>query len=98
MIKKSIKKEVLKYVEDNELIYYQTALAYEANDEIDKAISNLLKCVSVNDKFPLGYKRLGMLFLARGEKEDAREYYQDYLSFDIPQEEKDKIQVILDRL
>jgi hypothetical protein len=39
-----------------------------------------------------------MLFLARGEKEDAREYYQDYLSFDIPQEEKDKIQVILDRI
>ena len=90
--------EVLKYIEDNELIYYQTALAYEANDEIDKAISNLLKSIAVNDKFPLGYKRLGMLFLARGSKEDAKEYYNDYLKFDIPQEEKEKIKNIIERL
>lgn len=90
--------EVLKYIEDNELIFYQTALAYEANDEIDKAISNLLKSISVNDKFPLGYKRLGMLFMARGDKEDAKEYYQDYMNFDIPEEEKEQIQKILDRL
>ncbi len=89
--------EVLKYIEDNELIFYQTALAYEANDEIDKAISNLLKSISVNDKFPLGYKRLGMLFAARGDIEDAKEYYGEYLNFDIPTEEKEKIQKILER-
>ena len=80
--------EVLKYIEDNELIFYQTALAYEANDEIDKAISNLLKSIAVNDKFPLGYKRLGMLFVRRGDIADAKEYYEEYLKFDIPQEEK----------
>lgn len=90
--------EVLKYIEDNELIYYQTALAYEANDEIDKAISNLLKSISVNEKFPLGYKRLGMLFMARGENQDAKEYFEEYLNFDVPQEEKEKIKSILERL
>lgn len=90
--------EVLNYIEDNELIFYQTALAYEANDEIDKAISNLLKSIAVNDKFPLGYKRLGMLFMARGDMEDAKEYYEEYLKFDIPQEEKEQIQNILNRL
>lgn len=90
--------EVLNYIEDNELIFYQTALAYEANDEIDKAISNLLKSIAVNDKFPLGYKRLGMLFMARGDMEDAKEYYEGYLKFDIPQEEKEQIQNILNRL
>ena len=86
------------YFEDNELIYYQTALAYEANDEVDKAVSNLLKSISVNEKFPLGYKRLGMLFMARGENEDAKEYFNEYLGFDIPLEEKEKIQKIIDRL
>ena len=90
--------EVLNYIEDNELIFYQTALAYEANDEIDKAISNLLKSIAVNDKFPLGYKRLGMLFMARGDMEDAKEYYEEYLKFDIPHEEKEQIQNILNRL
>ena len=60
--------------------------------------SNLLKCIAVNDKFPLGYKRLGMLFLARGDQQDAKEYYQDYLNFDIPNEEKEKIQQILERI
>ena len=90
--------EVLNYIEDNELIFYQTALAYEANDEIDKAISNLLKSIAVNDKFPLAYKRLGMLFMARGDMDDAKEYYEEYLKFDIPQEEKEQIQNILNRL
>lgn len=90
--------EVLQYVENNELIYYQTALAYDANDEIDKAISNYLKCNAVNDKFPLAYKRLGMLFMARQELEDAKEYFEGYLGFDIPQEEKDQIKKIMERL
>ena len=90
--------EVLKYIEDNELIFYQAALAYEANDEIDKAISNHLKAVAVNDKFPLAYKRLGMLFMARGDKDDAKEYFEEYINFDVPQEEKDSIKKIIERL
>ena len=90
--------EVLKYIEDNELIFYQAALAYEANDEIDKAISNHLKAIAVNDKFPLAYKRLGMLFMARGDKNDAKEYFEEYINFDVPQEEKDNIKKIIERL
>lgn len=90
--------EVLNYVTDNELIFYQTALAYEANDELDKAISNYLKSIAVNDKFPIAYKRLGMLFMARGDKQDAKEYFENYVNFDVPKEEKDQIQKIIDRL
>ena len=41
---------------------------------------------------------LGMLFMARGENEDAKEYFNEYLGFDIPLEEKEKIQKIIDRL
>lgn len=90
--------EVLQYIQENELIFYQTALAYEANDELDKAVSNHLKAIAVNDKFPLSYKRLGMLFMARGDNDDAREYFEEYINFDVPQEEKDNIKKILERL
>ena len=70
----------------------------EANDEVDKAISNHLKAISVNSDFVHSYKNLGVLFLARGEKEDAKEYFEDYMKFDIPQEEKDTISGILKKL
>ena len=36
--------------------------------------------------------------MARGDIEDAAEYFDDYLSFDIPKEEKDKINKITERL
>ena len=36
--------------------------------------------------------------MARGDKNDAIEYFEDYIKFDIPQEEKDNIQKIIDRL
>ena len=90
--------KVLEYVDTNPLIYYNVALAYEANDEVDKAISNHLKAISVNPDFVHSYKNLGVLFLARGEQQDAKEYFEDYLKFDIPQEEKDTISKILKKL
>ena len=89
---------ILEYKDQNELIYFYLAQAYEANDELDKAISNYLKSTAVNDKFHPAYKKLGMLFMARGDKNDAIEYFEDYIKFDITQEEKDNIQKIIDRL
>lgn len=89
---------VLEYVDNNPLIYYNVALAYEANDEIDKAISNHLKAIAINDKFAHSYKNLGVLFLSRGEKEDAKEYFEEYLKFNLPEEEKETIEHILKKL
>ena len=89
---------VITYQENNELLYYALAQAYEANNEIDKAISNYLKAIAVNDKFTLAYKKVGVLFLARNDYEDAIEYFEDYLNFDIPQEEKDSVEKLVERI
>lgn len=89
---------VLEFVDNNALIYYNIALAYESNDEVDKAISNHLKAISVNPDFVHSYKNLGVLFLARGEKADAKEYFEEYVKFDIPQEEKENITNLIKRL
>jgi len=84
--------------QNSELLYYALAQAYEANNEIDKAISNYLKAIAVNDKFLLAYKKVGILFLARSDYEDAIEYFENYLDFDIPDEEKESIQKLIDRV
>ena len=89
---------VIEYQENNELLYYALAQAYEGNNEIDKAISNYLKSIAVNDKFVLAYKKVGILFLARNDYEDAIEYFEDYISFDIPDEEKDSVQKLIERI
>ncbi len=89
---------VLEYKQDNELIYYYLAEAYQANDEIDKAISNFLKSIATNNKFTLAYKKVAILFMARGDYEDAIEYLEDYLNFDIPQEEKDGVNKLVEGL
>ncbi len=89
---------VLEYKEDNEWIYYYLAEAYQANDEIDKAISNFLKAIATNNKFPICYKKVAILFMARGDYEDAIEYLEDYLNFDIPQEEKDNVNKLISNI
>ena len=89
---------VLEYKQDNELIYYYLAEAYHANDEIDKAISNFLKSIATNSKFTLAYKKVAILFMARGDYADAIEYLEDYLNFDIPQEEKDGVNKLIDSI
>ena len=58
----------------------------------------LIKAITVNEKFPLSYKRLGMLYMTRGEFEDAVEYFEDYLKFDLPQEEKTAIKKNIESL
>ncbi len=86
---------VLEFKQDNEWIYFYLAEAYQANDEIDKALSNFLKAIATNNKFPLAYKKTAILFMARGDYEDALEYFEDYLNFDIPQEEKDNVNKLI---
>lgn len=89
---------VLEYVQNNALIYYYLGQAYEANDEIDKAISNHLKALTINQQFHPAYKKLGILFMARGDYADAKEYLEDYLKLDIPQEEINNTNKILERI
>ena len=76
---------VTEYRQDSDLLFYSLAQAYEANNEIDKAISNYLKKVAI-------------LFMARNDFEDAIEYFEDYSKFDIPQEEKDSVAKLIERI
>ena len=89
---------VTEYRQDSELLFYSLAQAYEANNEIDKAISNYLKSIAVNDKFTLAYKKVAVLFMARNDFEDAIEYFEEYSSFSIPQEEKDSVKTLIERI
>ncbi|MBQ8887532.1 MAG: tetratricopeptide repeat protein [Candidatus Gastranaerophilales bacterium] len=89
---------VLEKVTENAVLYYQTAIAYEANDNVDKAISNHLKAISCNENFHPSYKKLGILFMARNDNESAIEYFQDYLNFDLPEDEKKNIKDLIDRI
>lgn len=91
-------KNVLEYKSENPLIYYYLGEAYEANDEIDKALSNYLKAIARNEAFSPAYKKAGILFLARGDYEDAIEYFEDYIDLDIPEEEKGKIRELIERI
>ena len=89
---------VLEYKEDNEFIYYYLGQAYEANNEVDKAVSNYLKSTAVNTKFALPYKKLGILFLAREDFEDAIEFFEDYINLDVPDEEKESVTKLIERI
>lgn len=82
----------------NHLIYFMLGEAYQADDQIDKAIGAYLKALMLNEKFPLAYKKLGIFFLGRGDKVSAQEYFEDYLKLDIPENEKESIVKILDRI
>lgn len=89
---------VLEYKNENPWIYYYLGEAYEANDEIDKALSNYLKAIAHNDSFSPAYKKAAILFLARGDYDDAVEYFEDYMNLDIPQEEVEKIKELIERI
>ena len=82
----------------NHLLYYMLGEAYQADEQVDKAIGAYLKATMLNEKFPLPYKKLGILFLGRGDKTSAIEYFEDYLELDIPQEEKEQAQQVLNRI
>lgn len=86
---------VLEKRDDNAIFFYRTGLAYEACDNIDKALSNYLKAIAVDNFMPQPYKKAAVMFLAQGDKESSIEYLNDYLKFDLPKEEKDDIKAIL---
>lgn len=89
---------VLEYKSENPWIYYYLGEAYESNDEIDKAISNFLKAIARNEAFSPAYKKVAILFLARGDYEDALEYFEDYMNLDIAKEEIEKIKELVERI
>lgn len=80
------------------LLYFMLGEAYQADEQIDKAIGAYLKAIAVNENFPFAYKKLGMLFMAIGDKESAKEYFEDYLNLDIAEDEKESIRKILERI
>ena len=82
----------------NHLIYYMLGEAYQADNQIDRAIGAYLKSIMLSEKFPLPYKKLGILFMGRKDNLSAIEYFEDYLDLDIPQDEKDQVKNILERI
>lgn len=80
------------------IIYYNLGEAYECNNQLDKAIGAYLKAIVANEKFPFAYKKLGMLFMARGDMESAKEYFNDYLKLDIAKDEKESVEKVLKRI
>ena len=80
------------------IIFYNLGEAYEADGQTDKAIGAYLKAITINEKFPFAYKKLGMLFMARGDMDDAIEYFEDYLKLDIAQDEKELVSNVLKRI
>jgi len=89
---------VVEYKEDNEWIYYYLGEAYQANDETDKALSNFLKCIARNNKFAPAYKKAAILYMARGDYDDALEYLEDYQNLGIHDEEKENIKKLVARI
>ena len=82
----------------NHLLYYMLGEAYQADNQIDRAIGAYLKSTMLSEKFPLPYKKLGILFMGRGDNLSAIEYFEDYLDLDIPQDEKEQVRDILKRI
>ena len=80
------------------IIYYNLGEAYECNNQLDKAIGSYLRALTVNEKFPFAYKKLGMLFMARNDMESAKEYFEDYLKLDVAQDEKESVEKVLKRI
>ena len=88
---------VLEEKEDSADIHYAAAQAYSANDDIDKAIFHLFSVISINQAYYPAYKKLGIMLLAKGEKEEAKEYFEKYIKFDLPKEEIEEIKKIINR-
>ncbi len=82
----------------NHLLYYMLGEAYQADNQIDRAIGAYLKSIMLNEKFALSYKKLGILFLGRGDKLSSIEYFEDYLKLDIAQSEKEETKKVLNRI
>lgn len=90
--------KVLEKRDDNPHIFFKTGLAYEAANDIPKALSNYLKAIAANNDFYPAYKKAAIMFLAQNDLEGAKEYFSDYLEFDLPEEEKSSVRKTLENL
>ena len=84
-------------VDNSADIHYNLALAYAAQDEIDKAIFHLFTVIGINQAYYPAYKKLGVMLLAKGETEEAVENFEKYIKFDLPKDEIETIQKIIDK-
>lgn len=89
---------ILEFKEDNPYIYFYLAQAYEMNNEIDKAISNYLKTIAHDSGFRQAYKKVAILFLARGDYDDAIEYLEEYSEMELPKEEIKNVKALIERI
>jgi tetratricopeptide (TPR) repeat protein len=89
---------ILEFKEDNPYIYFYLAQAYEMNNEIDKAISNYLKTIAQDSGFRQAYKKVAILFLARGDFDDSIEYLEEYSQMELPEEEIKNIKELIERI
>ena len=90
--------QVLVYKTDTPWGYYYLAQAYEANNDVDKAISNYLKAITTDETFYPAYKKVAILFLARNDFEDAIEYFEDYIKLGVPEEEEKQVKQTIERI
>ena len=88
--------KILDSIENSADIHYNIAIAYAAANEVDKAIFHLFNVISINQAYYPAYKKLGVMLLSKGEKEEAKEYFEKYIKFDLPQEEIEEIKKIIE--
>lgn len=86
---------VLEKRDDNAIFFFRTGQAYEMCDNVDKALSNYLKAIAADRFMAQPYKKAAVMFLAQGDKDGAKEYLEDYLKFDLPDEEKESIKSVI---
>jgi protein subunit release factor A len=68
------------------------------NPEKSKAVNKELSSLEDTYNIAIAYKKAAILYMARGDNEDAIEYFEDYMNMDIPDEEKENIKKIIDRI
>ena len=88
--------KILDSMDNSADIHYNIAMAYAAGNNIDKAIFHLFNVISINEAYYPAYKKLGVMLLAKGEREEAKEYLEKYIKFDLPEDEINEIKKILE--
>ena len=88
--------KILDSMDNSADIHFNMAMAYAADNNVDKAIFHLFNVISINQAYYPAYKKLGVMLLAKGEKEEAIEYLEKYIKFDLPQDEIDEIKKIIE--
>lgn len=75
--------ELLKIAPQRADVYYQLGFIYgKEKKEIEKAIINFNKSLSINPSFKEAYKGLGTAYLVSKNYEEAMTYFEKYVSYD----------------